>query len=118
MNRRFGVCAHVLVLQLAIRNEGLENKTNPFFVTNAKCERGFVLAQAFILVNAEVGSEDEVVRELRKIENVKESFLAYGAYDIVVRLEAESMEKLKETIYGKIRRLSKVRTTLTMIVVE
>jgi len=73
---------------------------------------------AFVLINAEIGSEDEVVTELRKIANVKESYVVYGVYDIVAKVEAESMDKLKEIVTWKIRRLDKVRSTLTMIVVE
>ena len=76
------------------------------------------MAQAFVLVNAEVGSEDEVIGELRKISNVKESYVVYGAYDIVAKVEADSMNKLKDIVNGKIRRLDKVRSTLTMIMVE
>jgi DNA-binding Lrp family transcriptional regulator len=77
-----------------------------------------VVAEAFVLVNAEVGSEDEVIGELRKISYVKESYVVYGAYDIVAKVEAESMNKLKDIVNGKIRRLDKVRSTLTMIMVE
>lgn len=73
---------------------------------------------AFVLINAEIGSEDEVVVELRKIGNVKESYVVYGVYDIVAKVEAESMDKLKEIVTWKIRRLDRVRSTLTMIVVE
>jgi DNA-binding Lrp family transcriptional regulator len=73
---------------------------------------------AIVLINAEIGSEDEVVSELRKIGNVKESYTVYGVYDIVAKVEAESMDKLKEIVTWKIRRLDKVRSTLTMIVVE
>lgn len=73
---------------------------------------------AFVLVNAEVGSEDAVVQELRKVANVKESYAVYGVYDIVAMVEAESMDKLKEIITWKIRRLDKVRSTLTMLVIE
>jgi len=73
---------------------------------------------AFVLINAEIGSEDEVVTELRKIANVKESYVVYGVYDLVAKVEAESMDKLKEIVTWKIRRLDKVRSTLTMIVVE
>jgi DNA-binding Lrp family transcriptional regulator len=73
---------------------------------------------AFVLINAEIGSEDEVVGELRKLSNVKESYVVYGVYDIVAKVEAESMDKLKEIVTWKIRRLDKVRSTLTMIVVE
>ena len=73
---------------------------------------------AFVLINAEIGSEDEVVTELRKLSNVRESYVVYGVYDIVAKVEAESMDKLKEIVTWKIRRLDKVRSTLTMIVVE
>ena len=73
---------------------------------------------AVVLINAEIGSEDEVVNELRKIGNVKECNTVYGVYDIVAKVEADSMDKLKEIVTWKIRRLDKVRSTLTMIVVE
>jgi len=73
---------------------------------------------SFVLINAEIGSEDEVLKELRKLPNVKESYVVYGVYDIVAKVEAESMDKLKEVVTWKIRRLDKVRSTLTMIVVE
>jgi DNA-binding Lrp family transcriptional regulator len=76
------------------------------------------LPLAFVLINAEIGSEDDVGKELRKIPNVKESYIVYGVYDIVAKVEAESMDKLKEIVTWKIRRLDKVRSTLTMIVVE
>jgi DNA-binding Lrp family transcriptional regulator len=73
---------------------------------------------AFVLINAEIGSEDDVLQELRKLGNVKESYVVYGVYDIVAKVEADSMDKLKEIVTWKIRRLDRVRSTLTMIVVE
>ena len=76
------------------------------------------MPMAFVLVNAEVGSEDNVVKELRKMPNVKESYAVYGVYDIVAKVEAESMDKLKEIITWKIRKLDKVRSTLTTLVIE
>lgn len=71
---------------------------------------------AFVLINTEMGSEDDVSRELRAIEEVKEIYGVYGVYDLVIRVEAETMEKLKEVIGSEIRRLNNVRSTLTMIV--
>lgn len=73
---------------------------------------------AFVLINAEIGAEDEVLGELKKIKNVKEAYIVYGVYDIVAKVEADSMDKLKDVITWHIRRLDKVRSTLTMIVVE
>ena len=73
---------------------------------------------AFVLINAEIGAEDDVLKTLTKISNVKEAYVVYGVYDIVAKVEAESMTKLKEVVTWNIRRLDKVRSTLTMIVVE
>lgn len=76
------------------------------------------MPQAFVLVNAEVGSENEALKQLRTIEQVKEAYMVYGVYDIVAKVEAETMDKLKAIISSKVRRLNKVRSTLTMIVIE
>ncbi|HXW94600.1 MAG TPA: Lrp/AsnC ligand binding domain-containing protein [Nitrososphaerales archaeon] len=71
-----------------------------------------------MLINADLGAEEDLLKKLREIPNVKEVYVVYGVYDIVARVEADTMEKVKETITWHIRRLDKVRSTLTMIVVE
>jgi DNA-binding Lrp family transcriptional regulator len=76
------------------------------------------LPSAFVLINAEIGSEDDVLKQLKSLPNVKESYVVYGVYDIVAKVSADTMDKLKEIVTWKIRRLDKVRSTLTMIVVE
>lgn len=73
---------------------------------------------AFVLINAEIGGEQEVIKALKTIKNVKEAHLVYGVYDIVAKVEADTMDKLKEIITWNIRRLDKVRSTLTMITME
>ena len=76
------------------------------------------MPQAFVLINADLGAEEDLLKKLREIPNVKEVYVVYGVYDIVARVEADTMEKVKETITWHIRRLDKVRSTLTMFVVE
>jgi DNA-binding Lrp family transcriptional regulator len=76
------------------------------------------MPSAFVLINTEIGAEEEILQELRKISNVKEAYVVYGVYDIIAKVEAENMDKLKEIISWKIRRLDKVRSTLTMLVVS
>jgi DNA-binding Lrp family transcriptional regulator len=73
---------------------------------------------AFVLINSELGKEELILKELRSIENISEAHFVYGVYDIIAKVEAESMEKLKEIVTFKIRRLSDVRSTLTMTVAE
>ncbi len=76
------------------------------------------MPRAFVLMNAELGSEDSIVDELRKISSVKEVFQVYGVYDILSLVEADTMEEVKETITWKLRKLEGVKSTLTMIVME
>jgi DNA-binding Lrp family transcriptional regulator len=76
------------------------------------------MPQAFVLMNAELGSEDSIVHELKKVEGVKEVYQVYGVYDIVAQVEAYTMEKVKEIITWKLRKINGVKSTLTMIVME
>ena len=73
---------------------------------------------AFIFVNTEIGSEIEVLKSIKKISGTEEAYMLYGVYDIVAKIKAETMDKLKEIVSRHIRRIDKVRTTLTMMVVE
>lgn len=73
---------------------------------------------AFVLVNAEIGSEDEVLEDLKSTKGVVGAWIVYGVYDIVAKIEADTMDELKEIITSNIRGLDNVRSTLTMIVVE
>ncbi|MCK4320069.1 Lrp/AsnC ligand binding domain-containing protein [Candidatus Bathyarchaeota archaeon] len=73
---------------------------------------------AFVLINTEIGSETEVLNSLRKVKGVVEANAVYGVYDVVAKITADTMDKLKETVTWHVRRLDKVRSTLTMIVIE
>lgn len=76
------------------------------------------MPKAFVLMNAELGIEDSIVGELRRLEGVKEVYQVYGVYDIVAQVESDTMEKVKEIITWKLRKLNGVKSTLTMIVME
>ncbi len=76
------------------------------------------MPRAFVLINVESGSEDEVLKELKVIEGVEESFFSYGVYDIITKIRADTMEKLKEMVTRRIRTLNRVRSTLTLIMME
>ena len=76
------------------------------------------MATVFVMINTELGSESMVLKRLNEIEGVKETFLVYGVYDIIARIETETMQELKDIVALKVRRLDKVRSTLTMIVIQ
>ena len=76
------------------------------------------MAQAYVLLNCELGAEEEIIGKLKELENVKEVHGTFGAYDIIAKVEAESADKLREAITWKIRKMDKIRSTLTLTVVE
>lgn len=76
------------------------------------------MATAFVLINADIGAEEEVLRSLEPIHEVKEAHLVYGVYDIIALVRTETMEELKNAISWRVRRMDGIRSTLTMIVVE
>jgi DNA-binding Lrp family transcriptional regulator len=69
---------------------------------------------AFVLVNIEIGYEEEVLKKIKMIPEVKEAHILHGVYDIIAVLETGDKQYLKEVIHMKIRRLDKVRSTMTM----
>ena len=70
---------------------------------------------AFMLINSEAGAEDELLKEQRKLENVEEAYCVHGAYDIIVKVRASTEKDLKEVSTWRIRKLDKVRSTLTVV---
>jgi DNA-binding Lrp family transcriptional regulator len=80
--------------------------------------RRIEMPRAYVLINVESGSEDDVLKELKTIEGVEEAYFSYGVYDLITKIKADTMDKLKEMVTRRIRTLSKVRSTLTLIMME
>jgi DNA-binding Lrp family transcriptional regulator len=75
------------------------------------------VTSAFILINTEVGSEVKVYHLLNEIPEVKKVDKVYGVYDIIALIEANTMQRLRELLSHKIRRIPEIRSTTTMIVI-
>lgn len=78
---------------------------------------------AFILLNSDLGSDQEIVTKIKEILNVEKGLKfevqgVYGIYDIVVKIESENADHLRSVITNKIRKIDKVQSTLTMMVIE
>jgi DNA-binding Lrp family transcriptional regulator len=80
------------------------------------------MATAYVLLNSDLGSDVSIIAEIKeKLVDEKVKFEVrgvYGVYDIVLKLTSDDAEKLRALITNKIRKISRVQSTLTMIVIE
>ena len=76
------------------------------------------MVTAYVLISCDLGFDAEIIHEIKQLEDVKEVHWVFGAYDILVMLESANVENLKDIITWKIRKLNRVRSTLTLIVPE
>ncbi|MBO3799117.1 MAG: Lrp/AsnC ligand binding domain-containing protein [Thermoproteota archaeon] len=76
------------------------------------------MAHAYVLMNVEIGTENDVLNKLKETPGVVESWIVFGVYDIITKVEAENSEKLKEFIGRYIRKIEGVRNTLTLMPIE
>lgn len=72
---------------------------------------------AFVMITVEIGSKEKVMDKLKAIPEVKEAHQLYGVYDIIARVESDTMLNLKDAI-SRIRQLWAVRSTLVMMVIH
>jgi len=78
---------------------------------------------AYVLLNSDLGSDESIISKVKEIldneENIKyEVQGVYGVYDIVLKISSGNTENLRSVITHKIRKIDKVQSTLTMMVIE
>jgi DNA-binding Lrp family transcriptional regulator len=73
---------------------------------------------AFVMINAEIGEEEEVLKYLIDQLKVDEAYVVYGVYDLVARVSSDTMKDLKDLVINQIRQAKGVRSTLTMVIVR
>ena len=73
------------------------------------------MATAYVLINCDLGSEEDVIDALKEIDDVKEVLGTFGAYDIIAKVDADKVDTLRETITWKIRKIDRIRSTLTLM---
>ncbi len=67
------------------------------------------MATAYVLINCDLGYEEQIIEELKHLSDVKEVHGTFGAYDILAKVESDEPNTLKETITWKIRKMNRVR---------
>ena len=77
---------------------------------------------AYVLLNSDLGTDQSIIDEVKQILSSEEITFevqgVYGVYDIVLKLSSDDGEKIRTVITDKIRKISKVQSTLTMMVIE
>ena len=73
---------------------------------------------AYVLINYEIGAEQNILNKLKNVPGVVEVSEVNGIYDIVVKIASDTLESLKNTIIRHIRTIDTVRSTLTLILIE
>ena len=74
--------------------------------------------KGFVLLNCDLGAEELILEELRKISQISQAHVTFGAYDIIAEINADSQEDFDETVSFKIRRLARVVSTMTLNVIN
>ena len=72
---------------------------------------------AYVLVTSEIAHEMDVMRELLKLDFVKEAKGTFGVYDIFVKIEANSSKEIEDAVTKQIRKTKHVLSTITLPII-
>jgi len=72
------------------------------------------IVKAYVVATVKRGTEHDAAQKIRKIKEVTEVLVTYGLYDVVVRIEAKSLEHL-DKIITDIRQMAEIQQTSTLV---
>jgi DNA-binding Lrp family transcriptional regulator len=73
------------------------------------------MTDAYVMLNCELGAEEGIIEKLKELEGVTDVFETIGTHDMLVKLQADNFEKIREIVSRNIQKLDKVRSTSTLI---
>ncbi len=71
-----------------------------------------------MLINCDLGFEEQIIEDLKHLSDVKEAHEIFGAYDILAKVESDQISTLRESVMCEIRKIDKVRSTVTLLGIE
>jgi len=77
-----------------------------------------MVMEAVVFLNVDIGTEDRIMEQLAAIPEVKAVYFVYGPYDLVVKIEAPDIEKIRAVVREKVRKIDGIRSTTTLIVAK
>ncbi len=75
------------------------------------------MVSAYVLINCDLGFEEDIISHLKTVDGVKEVHGTFGAYDVIVKIESDNHDTLRDTITWKIRKMERIRSTLTLMTI-
>jgi len=81
------------------------------------------LSTSYILINSDLGTDESIITKIKEVlgdeNNIQYEIQGvYGVYDIILKLSSDDINTLRSTITNKIRKITSVQSTLTMMVIE
>ncbi len=73
------------------------------------------MTDAYVMLNCELGAEAEIIEKLKELEQVTDVFETIGTHDMMVKLQADNFETIRDIVSRNIQKLPKVRSTSTLI---
>jgi DNA-binding Lrp family transcriptional regulator len=73
------------------------------------------MTDAYVMLNCDLGAEAAIIEQLKELEQVVDVFETIGTHDMLVKLQAENFEKVREIVSRNIQQLKNVRSTATLI---
>ena len=76
------------------------------------------MEKAYVLISCDIGTENDLVSRLKETSHIKSVIITYGDYDVVAEIEAQDESDIDAIIISKIRKLEKIRSTITLRVTD
>ena len=76
------------------------------------------MVRAYVLFGVELGAEEQVLKEVKLVDDVQEAYVTYGVFDLVLKVNADSSEGLKQLVTHRLRTIDNVRSTMTLMLTE
>jgi len=78
---------------------------------------------SYVLINSDLGTDESIIVKIKEILDDEKEIKyeiqgVYGVYDIILKLSSDSIDNLRSTITNRIRKITSVQSTLTMMVIE
>ncbi len=81
-------------------------------------ESAIGMEKAYMLISCEIGEEHSIYLQLKEIPEIKDCIITFGSYDLVVKFETDTAEEMSTIISSRVRKLDKIRSTITLRVTD